>query len=160
MDLSKAFDCLPHDILLCKLSVYGLSEDAVKLMSSYLTDRKQQIKIGTVISSWSKINKGVPHGSILGLLLFNVFVNDIFYFIHRGKLYNYADNTLSHQSPDYDFMISVLQTESEVLIEWFFKNLMKANPDKFQAIAVGEKRPTTNHFCSKLENSELSWKKQ
>ena len=76
----------------------------------------------------------------MGSLLFNVFFNDIFYFSHRGKLYNYADdNTLSFQSPNYDFMISVLQTESEVLIEWFFKHLMKANPDKFQAIAVGKK---------------------
>ena len=109
MNLSKALDCLPHDILLCKLSAYGLTEDAVKLMSSYLADRKQQSKIGTMVSSWSNINKGVPQGSILGLLFLNVFVNDIFYFIHRGKLYNYADgNTLSFQSPDYDFMISVL----------------------------------------------------
>ena len=75
-----------------------------------------------MVSSWSKINKGVPQGSILAPLLFNVFVNDILYFIHRDKLYNYADdNTLSFQSPDYDFMISALQTESEVLIEWFLK---------------------------------------
>ena len=155
MNLPKAFDCLPHDILLCKLSAYGLTDDAVKLMSSYLSDRKQQIKIGTVVSSWSKINKGVPQDSVLGPLLFNLFVNDIFYFIHRGKLYNYADNTLSFQSPDYDFMISVLQTESEILIEWFFKNLMKANPDKFQAVAVGKKTHDRSPVF-KIGNSELA----
>lgn len=140
MDLSKAFDCLPHNILLSKLSAYGMSEDAVKLMASYLSDRKQQIKIGTVVSSWAEINKGVPQGSILGPLLFNVFINDIFYFIQKGTLYNYADdNTLSFHSPNFDYMVSVLQSESEILIDWFYFNCMKANPDKFQAIAVGKK---------------------
>ena len=57
MDLSKAFDCLPHNILLCKLSSYGLSENATKLMESYLSGRKQQIKIGNVVSSWAEIQK-------------------------------------------------------------------------------------------------------
>ena len=58
MDLSKAFDCLPHNILPSKLSAYGLSENAVSL---FLSDRKQQIKVSN-ISSWTKINKGVPQG--------------------------------------------------------------------------------------------------
>ena len=78
MDLSKAFECLPHNILSCKLSSYGLTENATKLMESYLSYRKQQIKIGNVVSSWVEIKKGVPQGSILGLLLFNIFINDIF----------------------------------------------------------------------------------
>ena len=62
MDWSKAFDCLPHNILLSKLSAYGLSEDSVLLLKSYLSDRKQQIKISSVVSSWDNINKGVPQG--------------------------------------------------------------------------------------------------
>ena len=69
MDLSKAFDCLLHDTLPSKLSAYGLSEDSVLLLTSYLPYRKQQIKIGSVVSSWANINKGVPQGSILGPLL-------------------------------------------------------------------------------------------
>ena len=137
MDLSKAFDCFPHDVLLCKLSAYGLSSGAVNLMASYLSNRKQRIKIGNIFSSWTEIHKG----SILGPLLFNVFmINDIFYSIVRGTLYNYADdNTLSFHSPDYNELISILQTESEILIDWFFSNQMKANPDKFQAVAIGLK---------------------
>ena len=65
MDLSKAFDCLPHDILLNKLSAYGLTENSIKLLYSYLSDRKQQIKIGNIISRWEKVQKGVHQGSIL-----------------------------------------------------------------------------------------------
>ena len=81
MDLSKAFDCLPHDILLDKLSAYGMSTDSVSLLESYLSNRKQLIKINGILSSWSDIQKGVPQGSILDPLLFNVFINDIFYFV-------------------------------------------------------------------------------
>ena len=140
MDLSKAFDCLPHDILLCKLRCYGPTQKAVILLSSYLSGRKQQVKIGNVTSKWANGSKGVPQSSILGPLLFNVFINDIFYFIQKGTLYNYADdNTLSFHSPNFDNLLHFLQTASKTLIEWFRFNCMQANPDKFQAIAVGKK---------------------
>ena len=109
MDLSKAFDCLPHDILLSKLLAYALRNESVQLLNSYLSGRKQQIKLNNIVSSWSVIKKGVPQGSILGPLLFNVFINDIFYFIEHGTLYNYADdNTLSFSCPDFDRLIQVL----------------------------------------------------
>ena len=140
MDLSKAFDCLPHDILLSKLSAYGLRVESVQLLNSYLPGRKQQIKLNNIVSSWSVIKKGVPQGSSLGPLLFNVLINDIFYFTEHGTLYNYADgNTLSFSCPDFDRLIQVLQSESLILINWFHDNCMQANPDKFQAIAVGRR---------------------
>ena len=101
MDLSKAFDCLPHEILLSKLSEYGLIDEGILLLKSYLSDRKQHIKLSNIASSWSNIKKGVPKGSILCILLFNVFINDIFYFIEHGILFNYADDfTISISSPD------------------------------------------------------------
>ena len=78
MDLSKAFDCLLHGLLIAKLRAYGLSEGAIKLLDSYLSDMSQQIRLGAHTSSWEKLFKEVPEGSILGPLLFNVFINDIF----------------------------------------------------------------------------------
>ena len=62
MDLSKAFDCLPHDILLSKSSAYGLRNETVQLLNSYLSGRKQQIKLKNIVSSWSVIKKGFPQG--------------------------------------------------------------------------------------------------
>ena len=69
MDLSKAFDCLPHNSLLAKLLAYGVSSDAVKLIDSYLSDRSQQIRLGSNTSGWETLTKGAPQGSILGPLL-------------------------------------------------------------------------------------------
>ena len=112
----------------------------MQLLNSYLSGRKQQVKLNNIVSSWSCNKKGVPQGSILRPLLFNVFINDIFYFIEHGTLYSYADeNTLSFSCPDFDRLIQILQSESQILINWFHNNCMQANPGKFQAIAAGER---------------------
>ena len=78
-----------------KLRADGLAPDAIDLLSTYLSDRVQQVRLGSHTSTWEKILKGVPQGSILGPLLFNVFLNDIFFFSNQGVIYNYTDaNTL------------------------------------------------------------------
>jgi hypothetical protein len=80
MDLSKAFDCLPHDLLLLKLKQYGVSDSALNLLVSYISDIKQCVKVGQYTSTFQNIFKCVPQGFILGHVLFNVFLNDIFGF--------------------------------------------------------------------------------
>ena len=97
-DLSKAFDCLPHDLLIAKLHAYGLDTKSLKLMLSYLTNRKQRVKISDTYSSWSKILFRVPQGSILGPLLFNFFICDLFLFLPRFDIANYADDNTPYST--------------------------------------------------------------
>ena len=139
MDLSKAFDCLRHDLLLLKLKTNGLSENALKLMASYLTNRKQCTKLGNFKSNFQSILKGLPQGSILGPVPFNIFINDIFHFNKNCKLYNYADdNTVSRTDTNLKKLIDELVEDSTRLIQWFADNQMKANPGKASGYSCGQ----------------------
>ena len=80
-DLSKAYDCLPLDFIIAKFEACGLRKSSLSLSLDYLTSRKQKVKIGSSYSVWNEIKRGFPQGFILGPLLFNVFINDIFMFM-------------------------------------------------------------------------------
>ena len=79
MDLSKAFDTINHELLIAKLYAYGFSKEALTLIASYLSDRWQHLKINDTFSTWSTLDQGVPKGSILGPVLFNIYLNDLFF---------------------------------------------------------------------------------
>ena len=133
IDLSKAFDCMPHGLLIAKMHAYGFSTNVCKLLKSYLVDRKQRVKIGETKSEWTSNIKGVPQGSILGPLLFNIFINDFMFHELSSKVYNYADdNTLSFIDKDINEIQRKLQLDCITAMQWFESNNMKANADKFQ----------------------------
>ena len=109
MDLLKAYDCLPHDLLLAKLQAYGFSKESIRLFLSYLTNRTQRIKIDSTFSHWTNILKGIPQGSILGPLLFNIFINDLFFFSAKCEICNFADgNSLYSCGMNLDNIFSTL----------------------------------------------------
>ena len=93
MDLSKAFDCVPHDLLLAKLPTYGADENLLCYIYSYLLNRKQYVRINNINSDFLNVISGVPQGSIVGPILLNCFFNDFFYVIETANAHN--DNTLT-----------------------------------------------------------------
>ena len=100
-----------------KLKHYGVSDSALNLLVSYISDRKQCVKVGQYTSTFQNIFKGVPQGSILEPVLFNVFLNDIFGVVKHSTLYNYADdNTVSHAHHDVTVLKTSLETDSKSLI--------------------------------------------
>ena len=94
MDLSKAFDRMPHDLLIVKMEVYGFSEDFTFLYS-YLKRRKQSVNINNVHGMFRILLPGVPQGFILVLLLLNIFINDLFYFIKDVQHLNISDDNIA-----------------------------------------------------------------
>ena len=137
MDLSKAFDCLPHGRLIVKLHAYSFSMSACELLSNYLSNRQQCVKILNNRSTWRTLSKGVPQGSIHGPLLFNVFMNDMFLFMKNCNFYNYADdNFVSRSSPDVNVILSNLKNDCQISLKWFDDNGMKANPSKFKFMII------------------------
>ena len=139
IDLSKAFDCMPHGLLLAKMYHYGIDIAACQLIKSYLHDRKQRVKIGTHVSPWTSVTKGVPQGSILGPLLFNIFINDLMLLDIKSAIYNYADdNTITYIHDDLGTIKYALQRDTTVIMDWFELNMMRANPEKFQLMFLGK----------------------
>ena len=97
-DLYKAFERLPHELLVAKLHAYGFSLDALRLF--YLSNRKQRTKINESYSSWEAILLGVPQGSILGHLFFNIFICDLFVMIYDINIANYEGDSNPFESGD------------------------------------------------------------
>ena len=134
-DLSKAFDCLCHDILTANVEAYGFGKTALKFVYGYTENRMQRTKVNGSYSSWRDLKKGVQQGSILGPLLFNIFINDIFYSVEKSKLANFADDTTVYTTEDNILnLLTTLKDEASIILNSFKINEMKSNDDKYHKI--------------------------
>ena len=129
---------------------------SLKLMQSYLCNRFQRTSVNASFSHWKEIETGVPQGSILGSLLFNIFLNDIFYFINNGNLCNYADdNTLYSIGKSLNMVKENLKINFLIMQKWFYENHMVLNPGKCHYLVLGNRSnsDTINLNGTKLASS-------
>ena len=157
MDLSKAFDCLDHDLLIAKIHAYGFSRSALELIYSYLNERKQRVKVNGSFSAWKESTKGVPQGSVLGPLLFNIFINDIFFLVNDTEVCNYAgDTTIFACDSDVNNVQYKLEADACLLSKWFVDNHMKLNDAKCHFMLFGSTASGTsvNVGTSCIEQSD------
>ena len=131
MGSSEEFDCIPHDLLIAKLHAYGLNCDTVTFLNSYSNNRKQNVRINNIFSALQYILSAVPQGSILGPILFNIFLNDLFLCIKKSNLDNFSnDNTIFATCNTLAGLLKNLEQESESALSWFKQNKMIVNADK------------------------------
>ena len=156
IDLSKAFDSIPHDLLVAKLGAYGFSEDSIAYLYSYLKGRKQAVRIKNVYSTYQTILAGVPQGSILGPILFNIFISDLTLFIQKAEIHNFADdNTLSAHACNIPNLLTLLEEESTIAVDWLDSNDMLANPEKFQALLLTKTKANTAGHTLCIRGKEI-----
>ena len=140
MDLPKAYDCLPHDLIVAKLEACGLPKESLQLINDYLSYRKQRTKIGSAQSDWANVIRGIPQVSILGPLLFNIFINNIFLVVEKSDICNFAnDNTLYSHGSNLLLILNNLEHDMRNLLYWFKINSLKANPETSQFMILEKK---------------------
>ena len=142
IDLQKAFDTVNHEILFTKLKAVGVSDDALGWFISYMSDTNQFVEVNGCHSSFQSINCGVPQGSILGPLLFNIYVNDMVNAIKSDcELYLYADDsTIVAHGNNLESLETKLSKELENIKDWLDSNKLSLHLGKTESIVFGSKR--------------------
>ena len=156
LDFSKAFDTVNHDLLVAKLSYYGVSESALALLRSFLSSRYQQVIIRKpfpLLSSFRLVPSGVPQGSILGPLLFNIFVADLPNLCLHSEMFMYADDVILLKSFKVSNILAVstyLNEDLQLIAEWSTSNALHLNPSKSSYLIVG-----SSPSVSRLQSFDL-----
>ena len=151
LDFSKAFDTVPHQRLLSKLKAYGIQNNMLSWIESFLSERKQRVRVNTAYSDYAPVTSGIPQGSILGPLLFIIFINDLpkdtsctcKIFADDTKLYNSDKNH------------SLLQRDLLSFLKWSEKWLLKFNKGKCSVLHMGKNNRKEKYYMDSNLTEEL-----
>ena len=154
LDLSKAFDTIDHELLLHKLQYYHFDVPLIALISNYLTSRTIKVKVNGKLSQSKLLNIGVPQGSVLGPLLFIIFINDMCSLKLNSQIILFADDTtITVKGPNPESIINLIEEDLKTLNEWFKHNKLVLNVKKSCA-AFGQFLSTLNLISLMIKNRE------
>uniref|UniRef100_A0A1B6KKS7 Reverse transcriptase domain-containing protein n=1 Tax=Graphocephala atropunctata TaxID=36148 RepID=A0A1B6KKS7_9HEMI len=164
-DFSKAFDCVHHPLLFIKLKRVGFSHGCVDWVKSYLTARQQCVRTGDQNSSWRAVTRGVPQGSVLGPLLFSLYIDDVTTVISHSHFHLYADDLQIYQRffpNDMTECVSSMISDIDAIAKWAYRHGLKLNETKTQTMVVGYSRLLTKIDFNtapklRLNNHELEY---
>ena len=143
--LSTDFDCLVHGFLIATLKAHGFTCESLKLINSYLIDRKHRAKINFSYSSFIDLLIRVPQGSILGPLLFNIYISDLFLFLDDDNVASYADYTAPYSMKENSLQVlNEIKNKARCVFNCFSSNYFKANPKKYHLLLTSNKQVNLN----------------
>ena len=157
LDCQKAFDTVPHKRLLNKIKAFGINDNLLNWIKGYLTNRQQRVVLNNSSSDWSEVKSGVPQGSVLGPILFNIYINDLFKDIKaKGKLF--ADDAKLYSEVNNQNQATELQNDLNTISGWSNKWLLKFNISKCSVMHFGKNNKRYNYVLDenilKDSNSE------
>jgi len=156
VDLQKAFDTVDHKILQSKLAHYGINGFANKWLTSYLTNRSQSVSLSGSVSDEKKISCGVPQGSILGPLLFTIYINDMHKAFNECLVHHFADDTnLLFTDKDPLKLQRIVNKALAKLVEWLRANRLSLNVDKTEFIIFRPPRRTCDRIILRLDGKNI-----
>ena len=151
MDYQKAFDKVPHGRLLTKLKAYNLSSEVINWIKEYLTDRSQCVEVNGKASEWLPVTSGIPQGSVLGPLLFLIYINDLPDNI-ISDVYMYADDTKLYREIKTIEDQRILQKDLDTLTKWSEIWLLKFHPKKCFNLTIGIRESEESSYHMMIDN--------
>ena len=151
----KAYDCVPHDLVIAKLAGHGFDKNMICYIYSYCVSRKQSVSVNNIKSIFEEVISGIPQDSIVGPVLFDIFFSDFFYFILVALTQSFVITILSRFAKTIENLISISQSESETAINWFKDNDMIVNPGKFQATLFNKQNGNQTNQIINMDQKQI-----